>query len=157
MKTIIFLCFILLSLNAFSQNKIIPVVVDGDEVTYSKENEQVIAKGHVVMKYKGVTLKCDEASYSVKLNAAYIKGNVKIINDKGTVRAKEANYDFANKKAQINNIHIESPPMYGGAKSGEKVSGNEYIFNKGYVTTCNLKKPHYKLASKKLLYIRAKR
>jgi len=151
MKTICFLCFVFLSLSAFSQNKIIPVVVDGDEVTYSKENEQVIAKGHVVMKYKGVTLKCDEASYSVKLNAAYIKGNVEIINDKGTVRAEEANYDFANKKAQINNIHIESFPMYGGAESGEKVSDNEYVLNRGYVTTCNLKKPHYKLASKRII------
>ena len=154
MRIICFLCFMLVSLSAFPQGKIIPVVVDGDEVTYSKSNNQVTAKGHVVMKYKGVTLKCDEASYNVKLNAAYIKGHVEIIDSKGVVKAKEANYNFTNKRAQINDIHIKFLPMYGYAKSGEKVSDNEYILHKGYVTTCDPKMHSnfdYKVVSNKII------
>ncbi len=151
MRTFIFLLFITISLSAFSQEKIIPVIVDGDEVAYLREEEKVIAKGNVVMKYKGIILKCDEAVYNVASNTALIKGNVEIKTEKGTVKASRAQYDFQNKTADIYDIRIQSPPFYGRAKKAEKVSEGEYRLEKGYVTTCDLEKPHYTLTSKRII------
>ena len=42
---ILFFIFCFVSLFAFSQEKMIPVVVDGDEVTYLKEEGRVVATG----------------------------------------------------------------------------------------------------------------
>ena len=151
MKKILFIIFAVLSLNTLAQQKIIPVIVDGDEVTYLKEQEKVSARGNVVMKYKDVVLKCDEAIYSVKSNTAIVKGNVEIKTEKGVIKADSADYDFENKKANIHHIRIQSPPLYGGADSAKKVSEEEYVLNKGYITTCNLKKPHYMLTSKRII------
>ncbi len=136
---------------AEAKSKLKPVTVDGDEVTFNREKQMVEAKGNVVIKYEDVVLTCDKVSYNATTNVALAEGNVTIRRTKGgVVTADYVKYNFNDKTAQIENIHISSPPIYGAAQEGYKVSENEYIIEKGYVTTCDLKKPHYRLVSKRI-------
>ncbi|MCK5392956.1 MAG: hypothetical protein KAI91_01370, partial [Candidatus Omnitrophica bacterium] len=84
-KIFIGFLFLTLNLTAFGQSKMIPVIVDGDEISYLKEEGRIVAKGNVKMNYKGAELYCDEGTYNVSSNNATIKGNIKIIQDGSTL------------------------------------------------------------------------
>ncbi len=133
---------------ASAQEKIIPVIVDGDEVVYAREEGLITAHGNVVMKHEGVIMECDEAVYEVAKRLARAKGNVKIIKDSGVLTGSEAIYDFAAQTAEITNMRISSSPIYGAAPYGEKISDDEYKLRKGFFTTCDLKDPHYRMVAK---------
>ncbi|MCM8823661.1 MAG: hypothetical protein NC822_03190 [Candidatus Omnitrophica bacterium] len=150
MRLFCVLIFLVFSFNIYAQEKITPVIVDGDEVSYLKEEGKVIAKGNVVMRYEGITLKCDEAIYEVNYNRAEVKGNVYIESEKGIIKAKGGKYDFNNHRAELDNINLEAIPFYGEAEVGERISQDEYRLNKGYLTTCDLKQPHYRLTAKRI-------
>lgn len=133
-----------------AQEKMIPVVVDGDEVSYLSQENTILAKGNVSLKYKEITITCDEAAYNTKNNQAQIKGNVVILSKKGKIKAEQAVYDFARKTADIKKIRVEADPVYGYAETGQGLSEKEYLLEKGYVTTCDLEDPHYRLKAKKI-------
>ena len=104
----------------------IPVIVDGDQVNYYREQERVEAKGNVEMKYKDIQVYCNEAIYDIKQNIAQITGDVKIISSEGVMCGNDAIYDFGQKKVVIDNVGLEAPPLYGGAQKGEGFQG-KYI------------------------------
>jgi len=146
----IFLLLLTLNICAFPQEKIIPVVLDGDEVNYLQEESKAVAKGNVKVVYKDIILYCDEIIYDTKTNSAEIKGNVKIVTEKGTLYGDYAVYDFTNQQATIKDLRVQSPPMYGRAEDTEKVSSEKYVIKRGYVTTCDLDEPHYRLVAKRI-------
>jgi LPS-assembly protein len=145
------LFFILFPLSAFSDDKMIPVIIDSDEITYLQQEGQVVARGNVVMKYKEVTLYCQEAYYNANTNIAEIKGDAKIEKDKTTLYGKDFIYDFNTYNAKAEEIRISDPPIYGASKTGSKLGKDEYILKNGYATTCDLEKPHYRLTAKKVV------
>lgn len=125
-------------------------MIDGDEISYIQERAKVIVKGHVKMQYKEVTLFCDEADYDANSYVAHVKGNVKIVRENAVVYGDNIVYDFKTQNAQMVNLHMESAPIYGQAKEANKVGQNQYNLKDGYVTTCNLKQPHYRLVAKRV-------
>jgi lipopolysaccharide assembly outer membrane protein LptD (OstA) len=150
MKKIFFLIFLIISFYLFAQNKLIPVVIDADEINYLHQDKKIVAKRNVKIKYKDVELFCDEVEYDTEKNIAYVKGKVKVVRKDATFYGKDIIYDFNKKEAYTKKIRIESPPIYGEAKEGEKKE-EKYILKEGYVTTCDLKKPHYRLTAKKVI------
>lgn len=141
-----FFCFFCLTAQA--QQSIIPVIIDGDEVVYSKENEVVAAKGNVSMKYQEIVLTCESASYDVNNNTADIDSEFVITSKEGIMHAASGVYDFNTKTATLKKIRLESEPYYGKADTGEKISENEYLLRRGYLSTCEYEKPHYKLTAR---------
>ena len=95
----IFIVFLSVDLRVFPQDKDIPVIIDGDEVSYFHQEDKVSAKGNVVIKYKDVVINCDEAVYDVKTNIASIKGEVKINSDEKTILGEDVVYDFKAKRS----------------------------------------------------------
>ncbi|MCD6583130.1 MAG: LPS-assembly protein LptD [Candidatus Omnitrophica bacterium] len=158
----VFAIIVLLSLPfsislVFSQKTSIPVIVEGDQVSYLQQEGKVVAKGNVVLKYKEVVITCEEAVYEVEKSTTLLKGNVKITSEKGVVFADSASYNFLKKEVETKNIRIESPPIYGNAELGEGIYQNKYILHNGFVTTCDLKNPHYCLTAKKITVYPGKR
>ncbi len=144
------LSFILYPLNSFPQDSMKPVVIDGDEINYLQEEGKIVAKGNVVMKYKDVELYCDHAEFDAKTNIAVIKGDVKIVRGDTVLMGKDVVYNFNTYNAQMDALKIEDPPIYGSAKGADKIGTKEYILKKGYVTTCDLEVPHYRLVAKRV-------
>ncbi len=129
----------------------LPVVIDGDKVSYLHQNKKVVAEGNVMIKYEDIVISCDKAIYNAQDNIAKLIGNLKITSPKSILYADSGEYNFNAKKATIKDIRIESLPFYGGAKEAQRVSENKYILKGGYVTTCNLEKPHYRLVAKRII------
>ncbi|MCK5492951.1 MAG: LPS-assembly protein LptD, partial [Candidatus Omnitrophica bacterium] len=150
-KIFIGFLFLTLNLTAFGQSKMIPVIVDGDEISYLKEEGRIVAKGNVKMNYKGAELYCDEGTYNVSSNNATIKGNIKIIQDGSTLYGEDGVYDFNTNDAQVFSIRVEQPPIYGEAKKGNKIGKEKNVLEQGYFTTCNLQKPHYRICAKQII------
>jgi len=151
LKSIFLLIFLAFSLSAFSQEKMIPVIIDGDQISYLHEEGKVVARGNVEVKYKDVTLFCQEANYDANTNVAIIKGDVKIVRKSTILYGRDIVYDFNTFDAQMQDMRIEDPPIYGEAKKTEKEGKEKYTLEDGYVTTCDLKDPHYRLVAKRII------
>lgn len=135
----------------FCQEKMIPVTIDGDEINYLQEKGEVAVSGNVKMKQKDVELFCDEANYNANSHIAHLKGNVKIIREDATTYVGDVIYDFNTHNAQMTDVRIEFPPNYGEAEKVEIKGEEKYVLKKGYVTTCDLKDPHYRLTARRII------
>ncbi|MBN2120412.1 MAG: LPS-assembly protein LptD [Candidatus Omnitrophica bacterium] len=157
-KIIFFSLFLVLALPLFSQEDAttpspeIPVVVDGDEVNYNAEARRIEAKGSVRIVYKGTKVFCEQASVDTQTNIGRLMGDVKIEHEDGVIFGDSIVYDFLNKTAQINKMHLTADPFYAFGENVQKVSEGEYHLNQGYVTTCDLEEPHYRMTAKKILF-----
>ncbi|MBU0683249.1 MAG: LPS assembly protein LptD [Candidatus Omnitrophota bacterium] len=121
------------------------IIVDGDKVEYFEEDGRIVAKGNVVVTYGDTTLTCESIEVNTKSRKALCRGKVKIVDPNGTITGERIRYDFALKKGQAFNAEIDAFPWFGEAKESARVGDNEFIFRNGYVTTCDLDIPHYRI------------
>lgn len=150
---ILLFCVCFFPFNVFSQeqDKVFPVNVTGDQISY--QDKKVQAQGHVRMEYKGMELFCDEGEYDAQKHVAHLKRNIKIVRDKSVIYGEDIIYDFNTHNAQMMNSQIKFPPIYGRAQTVTAKGKDEYSAEKGYVTTCDREQPHYTLhASKVTIY-----
>lgn len=148
------LSFILYPFDAFSDDAMQPVIIDGDEVSYGQLEGKVVAKGNVVITSEAEKSKifCQEAVYDAKLNTARLIGNVKIIKDEAIAYGEDVFYDFNTGNAEMADVRVEDLPIYGSAEEGVRVGEDgSFVLRRGYVTTCDLAVPHYRLVSKRAI------
>ncbi len=149
MRLIILLMLSLSPLAAFPQEPdAMPVVIDGDEISYLQEKGRVIAKGNVRVESKDSVLLCQEAIYDANSNIAYIKGEAEITKGNSILYGQDVVYDFNTQNAEMVGVRLKDPPVYGEAEEGDKVEREKYLLRKAYITTCDLEVPHYRLTSK---------
>ncbi|MDP2924242.1 MAG: LptA/OstA family protein [Candidatus Omnitrophota bacterium] len=153
MRVFLFAVLILLltTILAFSQEKVTPVEINGDEISYLQEQGSVVVKRNVILKYQDMVITSDEAEYNANTHISHIKGNVKIVRQGTTVYGQDIIYDFNTQNAQIVDMRMESPPLYGKAKEADRQGPDKYVLKDSYVTTCNLEKPHYRLTAKQII------
>ncbi|MBD3245812.1 MAG: LPS assembly protein LptD [Candidatus Omnitrophica bacterium] len=132
---------------AAAQEKMQPVDIKGDQISYLHDQQKVVAEGNVVMGYQDIKLYCEKAVYDSKSHLARVQGDVKIVREGTTIYGEDITYDFASQDAQINNIRVSAPPLYGKARNAEKQGEEKYVLNRGYLTTCDLEEPHYRLSA----------
>jgi len=150
MRFVILFLLLLTPLSAFSEAGTMPVVIDGDEISYLQQEGKVIAKGNVKMKSEDTELFCQEAVYDANGNIAYIKGDVKIIKGESILYGQDGFYDFNTHNAEMGDIRVKNAPFYGATTHGSKIEKEKYILKRGYITTCDLDTPHYRLVTKKI-------
>ncbi|MCK4912666.1 MAG: LPS-assembly protein LptD, partial [Candidatus Omnitrophica bacterium] len=105
-------------------------------------------KGNVNIKSEDSELSCQEAIYDSNTNIAHIKGDVKIKKGNSIIYGQDVVYNFNTLNAEMVDLKLIDPPIYGKAKEGNKIVDEKYLFKKGYVTTCDLEVPHYRLTAK---------
>ena len=132
------------------ENKESPIIINGDNVEYSADSREVSATGNIEVMYKGSKLTCNKLKVNMQTREGLAEGNAKLQDAKGTVTGEKIVYNFANKTGVIFNADFRANPYFGKAKIVEKVSDSEFIAKRGYFTTCNLDRPHYRFAVKKL-------
>ncbi|MBU2044966.1 MAG: hypothetical protein KJ619_07065 [Candidatus Omnitrophica bacterium] len=135
---------------AVSGDEKIPVIVDADEIDFQRQAGKVFAKGNVKMSHKDVQLFCDEGIFDVNSNIAYINGNAKVIRDQTVLYGENIVYNFNTYDAQVSDIRVEDSPFYGNAPQGDKIGQEKFILKDGYITTCDLTQPHYRMVSKSI-------
>ncbi len=128
-----------------------PVVVDGETVEYFQSEKKVIATGNVIATYEDMKLTADKATVYTDTKIVHAQGNVVLKHKLGTFKAEKAEYNFTTDKATIIQPSMEEVgEWYGKAETGKKYNEDSYVLENGYITTCDLEKPHYRLQSKKV-------
>ncbi|MBI5124589.1 MAG: LPS-assembly protein LptD, partial [Candidatus Omnitrophica bacterium] len=127
-----------------------PVVVNGDKVEYFQERKQVVGTGNISITYKDVVLTCDKVTVYLDTREAIAEGNVKITQKDAYFTGEKINYNFDTRLGKVIDGYVNSKPFYGRADEIAKTSDKEIDLEHGYVTTCDLDKPHYRVQAKQV-------
>jgi len=131
-----------------------PIVVNGDEVEYSTDSKEVTATGNVVVIYKDSKLTCKKLTVNTQTKDGVASGDVRLEDKRGIIKAEKMEYNFETQKGKLIEAEITSVPFYGKSDMMTRLSENRFDAKKGYVTTCSLDKPHYRILSRKIEFYR---
>ncbi|MDP2939740.1 MAG: LPS export ABC transporter periplasmic protein LptC [Candidatus Omnitrophota bacterium] len=128
------------------------IVVNGDKVEFFTEQKKVIAQGNVVIVFQDTKLTADMVTVFSETNDAVAEGNVRLYSPKGNLEGEKLLYNFNKKTGTIFGAKIQplASPFFGTGRTIEKLSDQHLEIKRGYLTTCDLEKPHYRLSSRKL-------
>lgn len=127
-----------------------PVELNGDEMEFVRESNTVIAKGHVVITRGKTKLTCDRVEFSRDTKTAVAEGNVILSSPQGRIAGDVLTFDFGKMRGSFAGAKINFSPYYGAGKSVAKIADNHIQMKEGYMTTCDLDKPHFKMHTKKI-------
>ena len=127
-----------------------PVIVKGDKVEYFQEQKKVVGNGNVSISYGDIKLSCDKIVVYTDTKEAICEGNVVISQPGASMKGDKMNYNFVEKKGCAVDSTITSKPFYGGAKVLEQTGEKAFKIQGGYITTCDLEKPHYRIVAKEI-------
>ncbi|MDD5136339.1 MAG: LPS export ABC transporter periplasmic protein LptC, partial [Candidatus Omnitrophica bacterium] len=150
-------CFTVAAFAATSPNEVTPqppkepIIVNGDDVEYFQDKKMVVGSGNVSIKYKDIELTCDKITVYLDTREAIAEGNVRVTQQGAYFTGERMNYNFDTKKGTVLKGYVNAKPFYGKADEVSKVERkDEFKLNEGYVTTCDLEKPHYRLRAKQV-------
>jgi len=146
----LFLLLVIFVVSVHAQEAAAPVEVNGDQVQYLAAENKVIATGNVIVKRQGVTLYCDRIEFDRAKNIGIAEGNVVLEREGSRLTGDKMLYNFDTMKGDFVDARITSKPFYGGGKKIDKVGDNHIILHNGYITTCDLDEPHFKLRAPKV-------
>ena len=126
------------------------VELNGDTVEYVLADNKMTAKGHVVITYKGSVLTCDEVEFYRDTKIAHALGHVRLTTGQGEITGEQLTFNFGTMKGDFEGAKMYAKPFYGRGQTILKVDTNHMVIKNGYMTTCDLDEPHYRLWSKTL-------
>ncbi len=125
------------------------VELNADTVEYVVTENKMVATGNVIVIHKGDTLTCDRIDFYRDTKMAYAKGHVRLEMSKGAViQGDQMTFNFGIMKGDLEQALIWADPFYGKGKSVSKVDKNRVVMARGYMTTCDLEKPHFRFVSR---------
>lgn len=128
-----------------------PIVVNGDKVEYFHEKKKVIGNGNISITYKDVVLTCEKITVYLDTREAIAEGNVKVSQKDAYFTGEKMNYNFDTRKGSVMNGYLNARPFYGKAQEVDKIAyKDQYSLDRGYITTCDLEKPHYRVQSRRV-------
>jgi LPS-assembly protein len=135
-----------------------PIVVNGDNVEYFQEKQEVVGTGKVSIVYKDIVLTCDKITVNLATRDAIASGNVKVRQKDAYFSGDNMKYNFDTRQGEVTDGYLSAKPFYGRTHDlGKVAEKEEYTINAGYVTTCDLDHPHYRIQAKQVkIYINDK-
>ena len=127
-----------------------PIIVNGDTVEYSTEGKEVTATGNVSVTNKGAKLTCHKLTVNTQTKDAEAEGNVRLDDSKGVIEGQKMKYNFQTKSGTIIDSEFRANPYFGKAEKVDKVSEDEFVARRGFMTTCDYDNPHYRIKSRKM-------
>ena len=124
------------------------VEINGDVMEYSMQENKITASGNVVIIHKQGTMTCDRADFYRDKKIAYAEGHVRLSTNQGTLMGDHLTFNFDTMTGDFDEASYFSMPLYGHGKKVSKVDQNKITMQKSYMTTCDLDKPHFRVASK---------
>jgi hypothetical protein len=132
----------------------------GEEIKYKADNlkinfdengniSSVLLEGNVVIFYKNITIKTEKAIYERKENKIELEKGGTILSDIGEIEVDYLKYSFDEEKGIVYNAKFKSEPFYGKAERIE-TERNFWEIENGYITTCDLERPHYRISADKI-------
>ncbi|MEI6862929.1 MAG: hypothetical protein WCK38_00805, partial [Candidatus Omnitrophota bacterium] len=128
-----------------------PVVVNGDKVEYFHEQKRVVGVGNVSIEYRDIFLTCEKITVYLDTREAIAEGNVRVAQKGAFFTGDKVSYNFDTRQASVIDGYLNANPFFGKAKEVSKIANkDQFNLDYGYITTCDLDKPHYRIQSKKV-------
>jgi len=143
-------CFLSFSNNYAQGQKEEPIIVNGDTVEYSTEGREVTATGNVSVTNKGTKLTCRKLTVNTQTKDGEAIGDARLEDAKGVIEGEKIKYNFQTKSGTIIDSAFRANPYFGKAEKVDKVSESEFIARRGYMTTCDFDKPHWRMKSNRM-------
>lgn len=133
-----------------------------DKVEFSRDSGIAMADGHVVLTMPQGVIRGDKFTYDFnKMTGDFSQAKIaiKIQEDQEGTTAKPSTEASAEpekvspapaSQGLIGSSMGIHDNMYGAGESVKKVGEDHIVMEKGYLTSCDLEKPHFRLSSKKL-------
>ena len=134
-----------------------PVQVNGDQVQYFDTEKKVVGQGNVVVTYKDIKLTCKKVTAFLESKEAIAEGDVVVTRGDEVLRGKKIVYNFQTETGVVTEGVAKNGVWYGGGEELRKISPQEIDIKDGYLTTCDLDKPHYRIQSKEVKIYLGKR
>jgi len=130
-----------------------PVTLVADTMNYNNETGVYTARGNVVIKQLDQTLKADYVEYNPKTQVARANGHVVYKEEGGDNLAcnyLEMNMGTKEGFAKEGKIFYQKDNVYLNGSNIEKLGEKQYRITDGEITTCDGKKPAWKITCKKI-------
>ncbi len=125
------------------------VELNADTVEYSVTGNKVIAQGNVIVIHKGDKLTCDKIDFYRDTKIGYAHGNVRLETSNGAIiKGDQMAFDFNTMKGDLDKARFLADPFYGKGQTVSKVAENKIVMKRGYMTTCDLERPHFRYVSR---------
>jgi len=148
---ILLFVFFLCSGISYAQESAKPIEVNGDQVEYFPKEKKIVGKGNVSIDYKDIILTCDKITVYTETKDADAEGNVVLKSPTGEMRGEKIRYNLETKEGEIVKVRVKSGDWYSGGEKAELLSDYSVRINKGYITSCDLEHPHYKISAKNIV------
>src|SRR3989338_7892727 len=125
-----------------------PIEVNGDQVEFFPKEKKIIGKGNVTIDYEGIKLTCDSITVYTETKDAQAEGNVVLTTPGAELKGEKINYNFGTRQGDILKARASLRGWYAFGDKIELFSDATYKIINGYITSCDLAKPHYKIVSK---------
>lgn len=145
---VIFLFVFLYCTISYSQEEANRIEVNGDEVEYFPKEKKVVGVGNISIDYGDVRLTSDKIIVHTDTKDVEAEGKVILKNPTTEIRGEKIRYNFETKKGEILKARVKSAEWHGGGERVDILSENNYRISGGYITSCDLDKPHYKISAK---------
>jgi len=142
--------FLIFSHSVFAEDEKMPIIVDGDHVEFFNEEKKVVASGNVSIEYKETKLLADKVVVYSQTKDCEAEGHVRLIYENGSLEGDKILYNFQDKMGSIINADIATSPYYARSPLTKKLSDKELVLRRGYFSTCDLDRPHWKILAKRV-------
>lgn len=141
---------IMLCMSTPAQEDTGPVEINGDVMEMSLKENKVSAQGNVSVKRQDVVLYCDELEYYKDSKIAMATGNVVLVRQGQRLVGDRLEFNFGTMKGDFIAAKVYANPFYGSGNKITRLDEKHLRIEKGYLTTCELDHPHFRLYSKKI-------
>ncbi|MDO8603620.1 MAG: LPS assembly protein LptD [Candidatus Omnitrophota bacterium] len=130
------------------QNSGKPIEVNGDQVEFFPKEKKIVGKGNVTIDYEGIGLTCDRIVVYSETKDSEAEGNVVLKTAGSELKGEKIAYNFGTKVGVILKARASSGGWYAFGDKIELLANSTYRIINGYITSCGLLKPHYKIVAK---------
>ncbi|RLD17234.1 MAG: hypothetical protein DRI36_04415 [Caldiserica bacterium] len=122
-----------------------------DYLRFERKKDTLNAKGNVKVEWEGKFIEADELFVDREKNEFEVRGNV--FYKEGVLKIWADRILFnRDGEGRIFNAKVSYDKYFLKAEEIERVSKEEFILEKAYITTCDYPHPHYRLTSKRIFF-----
>ncbi len=126
------------------------VQMQADQVSFSSADNKAHAQGNVVVSSKNQQLFCDKLDLDRAIQQVVAEGNVYLDTPQENVIAQGLTYNFNDGTGEFRDARVYLDPYQVRAQKIDKISENYMTMNEGYLTTCDLDEPHYRMGAHRM-------
>jgi len=124
--------------------------LQADQVSYSAQDNKAHAKGNVVVNSKDQHLFCDQLELDRTVQEVVAEGDVYLDTPQEQVIAQGLTYNFNDGTGEFRDANVYIDPYRIEGQKIDKRSENYMTMDNGYMTTCDLDQPHFRMAARRM-------